>query len=142
MVCLCQDAQFLDCVAARVSGGPALASPPTPAKTSSSRETKADLEARPHGAACNPCRQVLALCITSTNTFSGLLAGKGTSIPAFQSLFNYVLLNLIYTTITIYKYGFKKWSALLYKDGWRCKYSGDFQCSLTRYDFCMLTEFM
>ena len=127
MVCLCQDAQFLDCLVARVSCGPALASPP-PAKTKkkgSSRKKKADLEARPHGAACNPCRQVLALCITSTNTFSGLLAGKGTSIPAFQSLFNYVLLNLIYTTTTIYKYGFKKWSTLLYKDGWRCKYSTD-----------------
>ncbi|KAF2456374.1 hypothetical protein BDY21DRAFT_346923 [Lineolata rhizophorae] len=63
--------------------------------------------------------QVLALCITSTNTFSSLLAGKGTNIPAFQTFFNYVLLNIIYTSYTIYKYGFKKWGKLLLKDGWR-----------------------
>ncbi|EON68327.1 hypothetical protein W97_07585 [Coniosporium apollinis CBS 100218] len=63
--------------------------------------------------------QILALCITSTNTFSALLAGKGTSIPAFQTLFNYILLNLVYTSITIYRYGLKGWMQLLYKDGWK-----------------------
>lgn len=44
---------------------------------------------------------------------------EGTSIPAFQSFFNYVLLNLIYTTYTIYKYGFKSWLRLILRDGWR-----------------------
>lgn len=63
--------------------------------------------------------QVLAICITSTNTLSTLLANEGTSIPAFQSFFNYVLLNLIYTTYTIYQYGFKGWCKLMLKDGWR-----------------------
>ncbi|KAF2763304.1 DUF914-domain-containing protein [Pseudovirgaria hyperparasitica] len=63
--------------------------------------------------------QVLALCITSTNTFSSLLAGKGTSIPAFQTFFNYVLLNIVYTSYTWYKYGFKKWGKMVLKDGWR-----------------------
>ncbi|KAK3718549.1 hypothetical protein LTR37_005053 [Vermiconidia calcicola] len=63
--------------------------------------------------------QALAVSITGTNTISGLLAGEGTSIPAFQSLFNYVLLNLIYTSTTIYKYGFKGWLKLIWKDGWR-----------------------
>ncbi|KAF1936800.1 DUF914-domain-containing protein [Clathrospora elynae] len=63
--------------------------------------------------------QVLALCITATNTFSTLLANEGTSIPAFQSFFNYVLLNLIYTSYTIYKYGFKKWGRMVVSDGWR-----------------------
>ncbi len=63
--------------------------------------------------------QILSLCITSTNTFSELLAEAGTSIPAFQSFFNYVLLNIIYTSFTIYKYGFKRWTKLLWKDGWR-----------------------
>ncbi|KAK0101352.1 hypothetical protein ONS95_006527 [Cadophora gregata] len=63
--------------------------------------------------------QVLALCITGTNTFSTLLVMKGTSIPAFQTLFNYILLTLIYTTYTIYKYGFKKYSKLLMVDGWK-----------------------
>ena len=63
--------------------------------------------------------QVLALCITGTNTFSTLLVMKGTSIPAFQTLFNYILLTLIYTTYTIYKYGPKKYFKLLWVDGWR-----------------------
>jgi len=71
--------------------------------------------------------QVLALCITGTNTLSTLLAAEGTSIPAFQTFFNYVLLNLIYTTWTIYKYGFKKWGQLLLKDGWKCEYSKDME---------------
>ncbi|KAF2477606.1 DUF914-domain-containing protein [Lindgomyces ingoldianus] len=63
--------------------------------------------------------QVLSICITSTNTLSQLLSLERTSIPAFQTFFNYVLLNLIYTSWTIYKYGFKKWVNLLLKDGWR-----------------------
>jgi len=53
--------------------------------------------------------QILSLALTGTNTFSGLLAVRGNSIPAFQAFFNYVLLNIIYTSITIYKYGFKGW---------------------------------
>lgn len=64
-------------------------------------------------------RQVLALCITATNTFSTLLVNKGTSIPAFQTLFNYVLLTALYTTYTIYKYGPKKYFKLLLVDGWK-----------------------
>ncbi|KAK2800682.1 hypothetical protein FQN50_008066 [Emmonsiellopsis sp. PD_5] len=63
--------------------------------------------------------QILALCITSTNTFSQLLANIGTSIPAFQSLFNYVLLNLVYTGYTIYRYGIRGWFRLVLKDGWK-----------------------
>ncbi|EXJ89050.1 hypothetical protein A1O3_02114 [Capronia epimyces CBS 606.96] len=63
--------------------------------------------------------QVLSICITGTNTLTSLLGYAGTSIPAFQSLFNYVLLNIIYTSYTIYKYGFRKWTRLLWRDGWR-----------------------
>ncbi|RDW66708.1 DUF914-domain-containing protein [Coleophoma crateriformis] len=63
--------------------------------------------------------QVLALCITATNTFSTLLVNKGTSIPAFQTLFNYIVLTLIYTTYTIYRYGWKKYFRLLLVDGWK-----------------------
>ncbi|KAL8717141.1 MAG: hypothetical protein Q9225_005595 [Loekoesia sp. 1 TL-2023] len=63
--------------------------------------------------------QVLALCVTSTNTFSSLLAAQGTSIPAFQTFFNYILLNIIYTSFTLYRYGFKRWCRLLLKDGWK-----------------------
>ncbi|KAL8955249.1 MAG: hypothetical protein Q9183_006726, partial [Haloplaca sp. 2 TL-2023] len=63
--------------------------------------------------------QVLALCITSTNTFSSLLAEQGTSIPAFQTLFNYILLNLLYTPYTIYRYKPRGYLSLLLKDGWK-----------------------
>lgn len=63
--------------------------------------------------------QVLALCQTGTNTFTTLIANRGTNIPAFQTFFNYVLLNIVYTSLTIYKYGFKKWSQVIIKDGWR-----------------------
>ena len=64
--------------------------------------------------------QVLAICITGTNTLTTLLAEEGNSIPAFQTLFNYILLNVIYTSYTIYKYGFKKWLHLCIHDGWKC----------------------
>lgn len=63
--------------------------------------------------------QVLALCLTATNTFSTELVNQNTSIPAFQSLFNYVLLSLIYLTYTIYRYGFKGYWRLLLKSGWK-----------------------
>ena len=61
----------------------------------------------------------MSICITSTNTLSQLLSFEGTSIPAFQTFLNYVLLNIIYTSYTIYKYGFKGWGKLILKDGWR-----------------------
>jgi solute carrier family 35, member F1/2 len=64
-------------------------------------------------------RQVLALCITATNTFTTFLANIGTNIPAFQTLFNYILLALIYVTYTIYRYGFKKYFRILLVDGWK-----------------------
>ncbi|EFE35132.1 uncharacterized protein ARB_06088 [Trichophyton benhamiae CBS 112371] len=64
--------------------------------------------------------QILALCITATNTFSGLLSSAGTSIPAFQTLFNYVLLTLVYTSFTLYRYGARKWwSQLVLRDWWK-----------------------
>ncbi|KAL6718720.1 hypothetical protein ACLMJK_002954 [Lecanora helva] len=63
--------------------------------------------------------QVLALCITGTNTFSSLLAAQPFSIPAFQTLWNYVLLNLVYTSYTIYRYGFKKYFHFILHDGWK-----------------------
>ncbi|GBF59917.1 solute carrier family protein [Trichophyton mentagrophytes] len=64
--------------------------------------------------------QILALCITATNTFSGLLSSAGTSIPAFQTLFNYILLTLVYTSFTLYRYGARKWwSQLVRRDWWK-----------------------
>lgn len=63
--------------------------------------------------------QTITLCQTGTNTFTSLLASEGTSIPAFQTFFNYVLLNVVYTSYTIYRYGWKGWSKIILKDGWR-----------------------
>jgi solute carrier family 35, member F1/2 len=65
--------------------------------------------------------QILAISITGTNTLTTLLVIEGTSIPAFQTLFNYVLLNIIYTGYTFYKYGFKKWTKMIMRDGWKCR---------------------
>lgn len=63
--------------------------------------------------------QIIALAQTGTNTLTSLINLRGTSIPAFQTFFNYVLLNVVYTSFTIYKYGFAKWSKMVVKDGWR-----------------------
>ena len=63
--------------------------------------------------------QIIALAQTGTNTLTTLINNRGTSIPAFQTFFNYVLLNVVYTSFTIYKYGFAKWGKMVVKDGWR-----------------------
>lgn len=63
--------------------------------------------------------QIIALAQTGTNTLTSLINKRGTSIPAFQTFFNYVLLNVVYTSLTIYKYGFAKWRKMVFKDGWR-----------------------
>ncbi|KAJ6782198.1 hypothetical protein PWT90_03703 [Aphanocladium album] len=63
--------------------------------------------------------QVLALCITATNTFTTFLANAHTNIPAFQTVFNYILLFLVYTTIFLVRDGPRAWWRSMVKDGWR-----------------------
>ncbi|EAW12842.1 DUF914 domain membrane protein [Aspergillus clavatus NRRL 1] len=63
--------------------------------------------------------QVLAIANTGTGTFSSLLGMQGNSIPAFQSFLNYVLLNIIFTPYTVYRYGFKGWLRMVWRDGWK-----------------------
>ncbi|KAJ2906565.1 putative solute carrier family 35 member f1 protein [Zalerion maritima] len=63
--------------------------------------------------------QILALCITATNTFSTFLVDWGTSIPAFQTIFNYVVIGVIYTGISWYKMGVKAWFRVAYRYSWR-----------------------
>ncbi|KAM5348978.1 hypothetical protein ACJ41O_008801 [Fusarium nematophilum] len=63
--------------------------------------------------------QVLALCITSTNTFTSFLAEEGTNIPAFQTVFNYILMFLIYTTVFMIKDGPREWIRVAWTDGWK-----------------------
>lgn len=63
--------------------------------------------------------QVLSLCITATNTFSTFLAQAGTSIPAFQTIFNYVLLTLVWLPIALYHLGPRQWFHIVLRDGWK-----------------------
>ncbi|KAM0277479.1 hypothetical protein ACHAQH_005757 [Verticillium albo-atrum] len=63
--------------------------------------------------------QVLALCITATNTFTSLLNDAGTSIPAFQNVFNYILLLIIWWPICIGHMGIKAWFRIVWRDGWK-----------------------
>ncbi|KAJ5664971.1 solute carrier family 35 member [Penicillium maclennaniae] len=63
--------------------------------------------------------QLLAIANTSTSTFTTLLGEEGWAIPTFQTLLNYVVLTCIFTPYTIYRYGFKGWLRLCYRDGWK-----------------------
>ena len=63
--------------------------------------------------------QILSWCIVSTNTLTQYLTLVGANIPAFQTVFNYALLALVYTPWTLYKYGIKKWIRMVIKDGWK-----------------------
>ncbi|KAB8272624.1 hypothetical protein BDV30DRAFT_211714 [Aspergillus minisclerotigenes] len=63
--------------------------------------------------------QILAITNTATSTFSTLLSDEGTSIPAFQTFFNYVLLNIMFTPYTMYRYGIKGWAQMVWKTGWK-----------------------
>ncbi|KAK0392878.1 hypothetical protein NLU13_2372 [Sarocladium strictum] len=62
--------------------------------------------------------QVLALCITSTNTFTSLLSQEGTNIPAFQTMFNYVALLVVYNAVFVYKEGVGGWWSTVRVHGW------------------------
>lgn len=63
--------------------------------------------------------QILALCITGSNTFTSFLSSVNTIIPAFQTLFNYALLTIVYLPYTIYKHGWAKYRSILWRDGWK-----------------------
>ncbi|KAJ5775433.1 uncharacterized protein N7511_000444 [Penicillium nucicola] len=63
--------------------------------------------------------QILAIANTATGTFTTLLGEEDWAITAFQTFLNYVLLNAIFTPYTIYRYGFKGWLQLIWRDGWK-----------------------
>lgn len=67
------------------------------------------------------CSQTLAITNTATGTFTTLLNLQGASFPALQTLFNYALLNLIFTPLTLYRYGVKGWLRMVWRTGWKCK---------------------
>ncbi|KAG7291935.1 hypothetical protein NEMBOFW57_001963 [Staphylotrichum longicolle] len=63
--------------------------------------------------------QLLSLCITATNTFTSFLSSVGTIIPAFQTLFNYALLTLIWLPVALHQHGARKWLGIVWRDGWK-----------------------
>ncbi|KAK6221898.1 hypothetical protein LQW54_001118 [Pestalotiopsis sp. IQ-011] len=64
--------------------------------------------------------QVLALCITGTNTFTSMLSEwENWSIPALQTIFNYALLSIVYLPITLVKLGPAKLGGIILRDGWK-----------------------
>ncbi|OJJ48255.1 hypothetical protein ASPZODRAFT_14404 [Penicilliopsis zonata CBS 506.65] len=76
--------------------------------------------------------QTLAIANTAASSFTTLLARHGTSIPAAQTILNYALLNCLFTPYTVYRYGFRPWTRLLIRDGWKyailalCDVQGNF----------------
>ncbi|KAL0064400.1 hypothetical protein AAF712_008700 [Marasmius tenuissimus] len=63
--------------------------------------------------------QVVSLCITCTNVTTTELGMRGWALPTTQSMFLYLTLFLVYTPYTVYKYGFKGWAEMVYRDGWK-----------------------
>ncbi|KAK3818486.1 MAG: solute carrier family 35 member SLC35F1/F2/F6 [Benniella sp.] len=59
--------------------------------------------------------QLLSLCITATTIFSAKLAQaeEPVSIPTTQSFLNYLVLGTVYTSVTIYKQGFRGWIEMI-----------------------------
>lgn len=63
--------------------------------------------------------QVLSLAITCTNTMTTEMSMEGNNIPAFQSLFTYAILFLIFMPYTIYRMGFKGFYKMFIRDCWK-----------------------
>lgn len=63
--------------------------------------------------------QLVSLCITCTNVTTTELGIRGWALPTTQSTFLYFTLFAIYTPFTIYRYGFKGWAEMIFRDGWK-----------------------
>lgn len=63
--------------------------------------------------------QILSLAITCTNTMTTEMSMQGNNIPAFQSLFTYALLFLIFMPYTIYRMGPKQFYKMFIRDCWK-----------------------
>jgi len=76
--------------------------------------------------------QVVSLCITCTNVTTEELTTGNWQLPTTQTFFLYFSIFIVYTPYTIYRYGFKGWINLLYRDSWKyiilaaCDVEGNF----------------
>lgn len=68
--------------------------------------------------------QLLSFCITATTIFTTKLAqgDNPVSIPTTQSFLNYLVLGIVYTSVTIYKKGFWGWIEIMRQRALYCKY--------------------
>ncbi|KAK9471152.1 uncharacterized protein V1510DRAFT_421001 [Dipodascopsis tothii] len=63
--------------------------------------------------------QILSLCIVATNTFTSYLSAENNLIPAFQTLFNYAILAVVFTPYLVYRYGVRKYARMQLRDCWK-----------------------
>ncbi|KAG8861475.1 hypothetical protein FRB96_002924 [Tulasnella sp. 330] len=91
--------------------------------------------------------QLVSLAITCTSVVSTALAQRGFDAPTTQNFFLYFSLMCIYTPYTIYRYGWKGWGRLLWKDGWKylllaaCDVEGNF-LAVKAYQYTTLLSCM
>ncbi|KAK4055613.1 hypothetical protein OIV83_000159 [Microbotryomycetes sp. JL201] len=69
--------------------------------------------------ACVLLGQLLSFSLTTTSVVTTQLGINNWSMPTTQSLFFYFSLNLLYTPYTMYRYGFRAWLSMLWRDGWK-----------------------
>lgn len=63
--------------------------------------------------------QVLSMCIVGTSTFTTFLSTNNNNVPAFQTLFNYIVIFIIWFTVFIVKDGFVGFWNVIKKDWWK-----------------------
>ncbi|KAG5519374.1 hypothetical protein PMAC_002000 [Pneumocystis sp. 'macacae'] len=63
--------------------------------------------------------QILSLMITASSTFTTKLNNYHVNLPTFQTFPNYAFLTFVYTCFAIYSFGFKKYTKLISKNGWK-----------------------
>ncbi|GJJ11097.1 hypothetical protein Clacol_005328 [Clathrus columnatus] len=76
--------------------------------------------------------QLVSLCITCTNVTTTELVSRNWANATTQTFFLYFSLFVVYTPYTMYRYGFKGWAEMVFRDGWKyfilaaCDVEGNF----------------
>jgi len=87
--------------------------------------------------------QLVSFCITVSNVTTTELVNRGWALSTTQTLFMYFSLFVTYTPYTIYQYGFRGWTRMIWKDGWKyfflaaCDVEGNF-LGVKAYDYTNL----